>query len=299
MFTGFPLSRGRRDKPRDKTRGNSDGDEEENQSSKIPGDGEETRQESGEARGQETGGKSGQRKRPAAALGQAVRRGRQGARRRTHSRLQPRAGRPDLHPAPRLHGRRRDQGRTAGRGRHHARPAARRKGRRQPLLHHAQRQQALDHDRLQAPQGQGNPRPADQILRRAGRELRPGHARPHGAHLGAHPQAQPAHDRRLGQGLRAGAVRGLQGLRERRAMRGRLGVHHRLPRGPAARHRRADRRFRHRPASRLRHRVRALPAHAHRARSRAGSSSARAGRPIPTPTSISSPRRRCGARSAT
>ena len=35
------------------------------------------------------------------------------------------------------------------------------------------------------------------------------------------------------------------------------------------------------------------------AASPAGSSSARAGRPIPTPTSISSPRRRCGGRSAT
>ena len=32
-----------------------------------------------------------------------------------------------------------------GRRRHHARPAARREGRRQPLFHHAQRQQALDH----------------------------------------------------------------------------------------------------------------------------------------------------------
>ena len=39
-------------------------------------------------------------------------------------------------------------------------------------------------------------------VRRAGRELRARRARPHGLHLGAHPGAQPAHDRRLGQGLR-------------------------------------------------------------------------------------------------
>ena len=70
-----------------------------------------------------------------------------------------------------------------------------------------------------------------------------------------HPQAQPAHDRRLGQGLRPRPLRGLQGLRERRAMRRRLGLDHRLPRRSAARHRRADRRQRHRPASRARHRV--------------------------------------------
>ena len=43
---------------------------------------------------------------------------------------------------------------------------------------------------------------SDQALRRAGGELRARRARPHGADLGAHPQAQPAHDRRLGEGLR-------------------------------------------------------------------------------------------------
>ncbi len=68
-------------------------------------------------------------------------------------------------------------------------------------------------------------------------------------------KTQPAHDRRLGQGLRPRSLRGLQGLRERRAVRRRRGLDHRLPRGPAAGHRRADRRFRHRPASRLRHRA--------------------------------------------
>ena len=192
--------------------------------------------------------------------------GRQGARRRQGARLHARAVGPDLHAAPRLHGRRLHQGRAPRRRRHHARAAARREGPGQPLFHDAQRQQALDHDRLQASQGQGDPRAPDQALRRAGREFRAGRARPHGPDLGVHPQDQPAHDRRVGEGFRPGSVRGLQGLRERRAMRRRLGFDHRLPRRPAAGHRRADRRQRHRPASRLRHRERALSAPAHRPR---------------------------------
>ena len=184
----------------------------------------------------------------------------QGTRRRSHPRLHARAVGPDVHAAARLVRRRRDQGRARRRGRRHARPAARHPGRGQPLLHDAQPQQALDHGRHQEPEGQGGPRGAGQEVRRAGRELRARRARPHGLHLGAHPRAQPADDRRLGQGLRPGPVRGLQGLRERRAVRRRLGVDDRLRRRPAARHRRADRRQRHRPASRARHRRRAVPA---------------------------------------
>ena len=145
-------------------------------------------------------------------------------------------------------------------------PAARREGRGLALLHDAQPQQALDHHRQQASQGQGNPRSPDQAVRRAGREFRARRARPHGADLGVHPQAQPAHDRGVGEGLRPRPLRGMQGLRERRAMHRRRGLDHRLPRRPAARHRRADRRFRHRPASRARHRLRALPAQPHRPR---------------------------------
>ena len=76
--------------------------------------------------------------------------GRQGARRRQDPRLHPRPVGPDLHAAAGLVRRRRDQGRASGRGRHHPRPAARRAGRGQPLFHHAEPQQALDHDRLQA-----------------------------------------------------------------------------------------------------------------------------------------------------
>ena len=41
--------------------------------------------------------------------------------------------------------------------------------------------------------------------------------------------AQPAHDRGLGEGLRPRPLRGLQGLRERGAVRRRLGLDHRLP----------------------------------------------------------------------
>ena len=88
----------------------------------------------------------------------------------------------------------------------------------------------------------------------------PGVARPDGLRLGEDPRDQSPHDRRLDQGLWPGAVRGLQGLRERRAVRRRLRLHHRLPRRRAARHRRADRRFRNRPASGARHRRRALSA---------------------------------------
>jgi hypothetical protein len=73
-------------------------------------------------------------------------------------------------------------------------------------------------------------------------------------------QLNPEDDRRLGQGLRPGAVRGLQGLRERRAMRGRLRVDDRLRRRSPHGHRCADRRFRHRAASRARDRRGALPA---------------------------------------
>src|SRR5665213_952587 len=49
-------------------------------------------------------------------------------------------------------------------------------------------------------------------------------------------------------------------------MRRRRRLHHRLPRRPAIGHRRADRRQRHRSASRARHRFGALPAHPHRPR---------------------------------
>ena len=148
----------------------------------------------------------------------------------------------------------------AGRRRHHARPAARHPGRGQPLFHDAEPQQALDHDRHEEPEGQGGSRGAGEEVRRAGRELRARRARPHGLHVGAHPGAQSADDRRVGQGLRPRPVRGLQGLRERRAVRRRRRIDDRLRRWPAARDRRADRRQRHRAASGARHRRGALPA---------------------------------------
>ena len=219
--------------------------------------------QAGEEAGAQGRGQEGQRQRPAQGLDQALGQGRQGARRRQDPRLHARPVGPDLHAAAGLVRRRRDQGRAAGHRRHHARPAAGRAGRRQPLFHHAQPQQALDHARFQEQGGHEGARAPGEDLRRAGRELRARRARPHGAHLGAHPCAQPAHDRGLGQGLRPRPLRGLQGLRERGAVRRRLGLDHRLPRRPAAGDRRADRRFRHRPAPGARHRQRALPAQAH------------------------------------
>ncbi len=131
------------------------------------------------------------------------------------------------------------------------------------MLNHNKRSITID---SKHPEGKRVLERADQGLRRAGGEFRAGRARPHGPDLGAHPQAQSAHDRRFGEGLRPRTVRRLQGLRERRAMRRRLGLDHRLPRRSAARHRRADRRQRHRLASRARHRRGALSAQPHRPR---------------------------------
>ena len=73
-------------------------------------------------------------------------------------------------------------------------------------------------------------------------------------------EINPAHHLCLGQGLRPRSLRGLQGLRERRAVHRRRGQHHRFRRRPADRHRRPDRRFRHRAAPGFGHRHRALPA---------------------------------------
>ena len=93
------------------------------------------------------------------------------------------------------------------------------------MLNHNKR--SITIDTKKKPKGKEVLDDADQDLRRAGRELRPRRARPHGHHLGAHPGRQPAHDRGLSQGLRPRPVRGLQGLRERGAVRRRLGLDHR------------------------------------------------------------------------
>ena len=183
----------------------------------------------GEEAGSQARCQEGERQRPAQGVEQAVGQGRQGARWREDPRLHARPVGPDLHAAAGLVRRRRDQGRAAGHRRHHARPASGRAGRRQPLFHHAQPQQALDHARLQEQGGHEGAGAPGEDLRRAGRELRAGRARPHGAHLGAHPCAQPAHDRGLGEGLRPRPLRGLQGLRERGAVCRRVGLDHRLP----------------------------------------------------------------------
>jgi hypothetical protein len=179
---------------------------------------------------------------------------------RAHPGFHARAIGTDVHAASRMARRRCDQGGEGGGGRYHARPASRHSGCRQPLLHDAQPQQALDHRRREASEGQGDSRGAGQALRRPRRKFRAGCARPDGSHVGSHQRAQSADDRRIGQGVRSRAVRGLQGVRERRAVRGGLRVDDRFRRWSAARHRRADRRFGYRASSRARHRRRALPA---------------------------------------
>ena len=147
------------------------------------------------------------------------------------------------------------------------------------MLNHNKRSITIDG---RNPQGQGGARGAGEDLRRDGGELRARRARPHGLHLGAHPVAEPAHDPRLGEGLWPRSVRGLQGLRERRAVRRRFGIHHRLRRWPAAGDRRADRRFRHRAASRARHRRGAVSAQHHRPRPEgAGGDAGRRAEPLP------------------
>ena len=121
------------------------------------------------------------------------------------------------------------QGGTARRRRHHARPIARREGAGQPLFHHAQRFEALDHHRLQDPKGK-------EILERLVKHcdvlvenFAPGALDRMGLTWELHPQDQSAHDRRLGEGLWPGPVRRLQGLRERGAVRRRRRLDHRLP----------------------------------------------------------------------
>ena len=281
----------------------------------------------------------------------------QGAQGRSHSRFHPRPVGPDLHAVAGLVRRRRDQGRASRRRRHHARPAA----------GHAERRTACISPCSTTTSARSRSTPRTRRARKSSTALikscdvlvenfGPGALDRMGFPWETHPGAQPEDDRRLDQGLRSRPLRRLQGLRERRAMHRRRGIDHRLPRRPAAGHRRADRRQRHRPASRARHRHRALSAHRDRpgpegrrrdagrraqplprqaarpaaprarpaegiqpvsakafrsatrcrapatipaAASPAASSSARAGRPIPTPTSTSSPRRRCGRRSAT
>ena len=154
--------------------------------------------------------------------------------------------------------RRRDQGRASRRGRHHAQAAASTCPAPTASISRCSTTTSARSPSTPRTRRARKSSSAGQDLRRAGRELRARRARPHGLHVGAHPGAQPAHDHRLGQGLRPRPVRGLQGLRERRAVRRRLGLDDRLPRRPAAGHRRADRRQRHRPASRARHRRGAL-----------------------------------------
>ena len=190
----------------------------------------------------------------------------QGTRRRAHPRHDARAVGTHLHAAPRLVRRGRAQGRAARRRRRDPRPAPGHPRRGQPLLHDAEPQQAQHHPQHQDRARQGDLHPPRRGVRRAGGELRPRRARSHGVLLGADPGDQPAHRLCIGQGLRAGPLPGLQGLRERGAVHRRLGEHHRIRRRPAAGDRRPDRRLRHRSPPRAGDRHRTLPSGEERAR---------------------------------
>ena len=86
--------------------------------------------------------------------------------------------------------------------------------------------------------------PAPPGVRRGDGELRPGGAGTPRLRLGAGARDQPADRDGLGQGLRErGAVRGLQGVRERRAGDGGLDEHDGRSGGPAVRDRGPDRRL--------------------------------------------------------
>src|SRR5262249_35781661 len=100
--------------------------------------------------------------------------------RHSHPGFHPRAIRAHLHAAARVAGSGCDQGGARGGWRHHPRAAARHRGRGQPVLHHAEPQQALDHARHQEARGQGSARAPGEALRRAGGELRSRRARSHG-----------------------------------------------------------------------------------------------------------------------
>ncbi|MEI9803540.1 MAG: CoA transferase [Pseudolabrys sp.] len=82
-----------------------------------------------------------------------------------------------------------------------------------------------------------------------------------GPDLGLHPQAQPAHDRRLGQGLRPRSpTRTARSTRNVAQCAGGSASTTGFREGPPLVTGRADRRLGHRPASRARHRLGAVPA---------------------------------------
>ena len=82
----------------------------------------------------------------------------------------------------------------------------------------------------------------------------PGRARPHGLLVGNDQRTESEDDRRVGEGLqRRPPLRRPEGLRERRAMRGRRGIDDGLLGRPADRERGRARRQQHRHASRDRH----------------------------------------------
>src|SRR3954447_21179981 len=87
-----------------------------------------------------------------------------GAEGRSYSRFHARPVRTDLHAIAGMVRRRRDQGRTPRCWRYYARSIAGYPECRQPVLHHAQPQQALDHARHQESEGQGSPHRVDEEM---------------------------------------------------------------------------------------------------------------------------------------
>ena len=172
-----------------------------------------------------------------------------------------------------------------GTRRHHARPAAGRAERRQPLFHHAQPQQALDHARFQEQAGHEGAGAPGEDLRRAGRELRARRARPHGAHVGAHPPLNPRMVVASVKGFGPGPYEDCKVYENVAQCAGGSASTTGFHRRAAAGDRRADRRFRHRPAPGARHRLRALPAQPHRPRpARARGHAGRRAEPLPRKT---------------
>ena len=125
-------------------------------------------------------------------------------------------------------------------------------------------------------------RPADRQLRRAGRELRPRRARPHGHHLGAHPGLNPRMIVASVKGFGPGPYEDCKVYENVAQCAGGSASTTGDARRPADGHRRADRRQRHRPAPGAGHRRRAVPAHAQRPRPEgAGADAGRRAQPVP------------------
>ena len=134
------------------------------------------------------------------------------------------------------------------------------------MLNHNKR--SITH-RQQEQEGHGDPGAPDQDLRRAGRELRARRARPHGLTWERIQELNPRMIYASVKGFGPGPYEDCKVYENVAQCTGGVGLHHRLPRWPAAGDRRADRRQRHRPAPGARHRHGALSPHQDAARASA------------------------------